>query len=185
MTVLVDMDDVMETLVAGWVEYLNDRFGTRVDPKDVHDWNMSLAFPMLTHEQVYSAETDDALWDYVKPMPGAAEALLKMREDGHEIYVVTAAHYASLRAKMEKVLFSYFPFLDWAHVIVTRNKHLIKGDVLIDDGPHNMAGGDYKKILFDAGHNRLFDESSVGAVRVRGWDEAYREVCRIAREKGA
>ena len=52
--------------------------------------------------------------------------------------------------------------------------------MLIDDGPHNLTGGTYRKLLFTAGHNRDFDERSVGAVRVNNWEEAYREVCRIA-----
>ena len=101
--------------------------------------------------------------------------------EGHEIYVVTATHYKTLRAKMERVLFRYFPFLDWSHVIITENKHLIRGDVLIDDGPHNLTGGTYRKILFEAGHNLSFDEKSVGAVRVRSWEEACAEVRRIAK----
>ena len=72
MIVLVDMDDVLEQLVVGWVRYINDRFGTHAKAEDVRDWNMAMAFPELTHEQVYSAVYDDALWDEVKPMPGAA-----------------------------------------------------------------------------------------------------------------
>ena len=62
MKILVDMDDVLEQLVAGWTAYMNDRYGTHVTPAEVHDWNMSKAFPELTHEQVYAAPDDDALW---------------------------------------------------------------------------------------------------------------------------
>lgn len=143
---------------------------------------MTQAFPGLTTEQVYSAIYDDALWDDVYPMPGAAEALQQLMAEGHEIYVVTATLYQTLKAKMEKVLFRYFPFIDWSHVIITENKHLIRGDVLIDDGPHNLTGGCYRKILFEAGHNKCFDEKTVGAVRVRNWEEAVAEVHRIAAE---
>ena len=182
MTILVDMDDVLEKLVVGWVRYINERFGTDVKPEDVNDWNMALAFPTLTREQVYSAELDDRLWDYVEPMPGADGALRRLIDDGHEIYVVTATYYETLRAKMENVLFRYFPYLSWDHVIITRNKHMILGDVLIDDGPHNLTGGSYRKILFDAQHNRNFDEKSVGAVRVYSWEEAYGQICAIANE---
>lgn len=174
MTVLVDMDDVIEKLVDGWVDYNNEKFGTDVKPEDVKDWNMSLAFPTLTREQVYAAEMDESLWDRVKPMPGADEALRSLIADGHDVYIVTATRYETLRAKMDKVLFRYFPYLSWNNVIITSNKHLIRGDVLIDDGPHNLMGGDYRKILFDANHNRNFDETSVGAVRVRSWEEALR-----------
>lgn len=183
MTILVDMDDVLERLVPAWVRYINERFGTSVRPEEVRDWNMALAFPGLSREQVYSAEDDELLWDYTEPMPGAPEALLQLTEEGHQIYIVTATEYKTLRAKMEKVLFRYFPFLDWKQVIITANKHMIKGDILIDDGPHNLQGGEYRKILFDAFHNRDFDERSVGAARVRNWSEALDEIHRIAAEK--
>lgn len=173
MTILVDMDDVLELFIKGWVRYNNERFGTSVTPEDVTDWDMSLAYPMLTHEEVYSAEKDDHLWDYVMPMPGADENLRKLMADGHEIYIVSATYYETLRAKMEKVLFKYFPYITWDHVIITSNKAMIKGDVLVDDGPHNFVSGDYKKILFSGHHNESFDEKSVGAVRAYSWDQVY------------
>ena len=183
MTILVDMDDVLEMLVAGWCAYLHDRYGTDTVASDVKEWNMAKAFPSLTHEQVYGAPEDDALWDYVKPMPGAAEGLKELMADGHEIFVVTATGYETLRAKMEKVLFRYFPYLSWKQVIITENKQMIKGDILIDDGPHNMQGGEYRKILYTANHNLNFDETTVNAIRVNNWDEVYAAVNRIAKEK--
>ena len=183
MTILVDMDDVLETLIEGWVEYLNDHYGTSVTSDDINDWDMTLAFPTLTPEQVYSAELDDSLWDRVGPKQGAREALEKMIADGHEIYIVTATYYQTLKAKMENVLFKYFPFITWDNVIITSNKQMVMGDVLIDDGPHNLVGGTYKKILFDVNHNRSFDEKSVGAIRAHNWDEVYDIVCKMANEK--
>ena len=183
MTILVDMDDVLEQLVAGWCAYLHDRYGTETTASDVKEWNMSKAFPSLTHAEVYGATEDDALWDYVKPMPGAKEGLEALLEDGHEIFVVTATGYETLRAKMEKVLFRYFPFIPWSRVIITEKKQLISGDILIDDGPHNLTGGSYRKILFSAGHNRGFDETSIGAVRVSNWKEVVAAVRKIAAEE--
>ena len=182
MTILVDMDDVLEQLVPGWVEFVNEQFGTQVTTEDVREWDMSKAFPTLTHAQVYSVVNDERLWDHVQPMPGAAEALQRLMAEGHTVYIVTATGYQTMRSKMEKVLFRYFPFLSWSQVIVTESKHLIKGDVLIDDGPHNLTRGDYRKILFDANHNRSFDEASIGAVRVHDWQEAYAAVQSIAAE---
>ena len=183
MTILIDMDDVLEQLVAGWCAYLHDRYGTDTVASDVKEWNMSKAFPSLTHEQVYGAPEDDALWDYVKPMPGAKEGLEALLADGHEIFVVTATGYKTLRAKMEKVLFRYFPFIPWSRVIITEKKQLISGDILIDDGSHNLTGGSYRKILFSAGHNRGFDETSIGAVRVSNWKEVVAAVRKIAAEE--
>lgn len=179
MIILVDMDDVLEQLVEAVVQHVNDLYGTHATSADVTEWNLAAAFPSLTYEQVYSTVDDDVLWDIVQPMPGAAEALKKLIAEGNEIYIVTASLYENLRKKMKDVLFRYFPFLHWNQVIIAHKKQMILGDVLVDDGPHNLQGGNYRKILFDATHNQSFDETSVGAVRVRNWEECYAELQRL------
>ena len=173
MTILVDMDDVLEQLLDGMIRYINSRYGTKTTLDDIREWELASAFPGLSREQIYSPELDPDFWKDVKPMPGANEALQKLIADGHEIYIVTASLYQTLPEKMDEVLFRYFPYISWDHVIVTHNKHLIHGDVLVDDGPHNLTGGSYRKILFEAPHNRNFDESSIGAKRARTWEEVY------------
>ena len=182
MTILVDMDDVLEQLVEGMLRYVNAKYGTAVSPEDIVEWNLAKAFPTLTREMVYSPEYDESFWQTVDPMPGADRILRRLLREGHEIYVVTATEYETLKQKMDDLLFRWFPYLDWSHVIITANKQMIRGDVLIDDGPHNLTGEGIRKILFDRPHNRSFDEKSVGAVRVKDWDEIYAEICRIAEE---
>ncbi len=182
MKILIDMDDVLEQLVPAWVEYMNVHYGTNTKPEDVCDWNMTLAFPTVSPDIVYKAPLHDDFWDDVKPMPGADEALKKLIAEGHEIYVVTASYYQTLPVKMDNVLFKWFPYLKWEQVIISSNKQIIAGDILIDDGPHNLTGGSYRKILFSQPHNRNFDEKSVGAVRVHNWDEAYAEIQKIVKE---
>lgn len=179
MIIMIDMDDTIEQLVKGWCKYMNVHYGTTTTPDDVHEWDLSLAFPEQTSDQVYAAEKTDEIWDYVEPIPGAAEVMQQLIADGHELYIVTNTLYESLRAKMDKVLFKYFPFIDWDHVIITKNKHIINGDVLIDDGIHNLTGGNYKKILFTANHNRNFDAASIGAVRADNWKQVYEIINRM------
>ena len=56
-------------------------------------------------------------------------------------------------------------------MIITSRKQLIRGDVLIDDGIHNLEGGDYAKILVTAPHNIDYDAEANGMIRVKDWDE--------------
>lgn len=174
MQILVDMDDVLENLSEAWIACLNEEYGLHVDYRDARDWKMELSFPELTPAQIYAPLYSDEFWHTVRPIPGAAEALEKLMEDGHEIYVVTASNYVTIKTKMEEVLFKYYPFLDWRNVIVAFNKQMIRGDVLIDDAPHNLIGGDYIKILLDAPHNRRFDAESNGMFRAKDWADVIR-----------
>lgn len=165
------MDDVLENLSEAWVEYLNNKFGTNVDAESVTDWQIYLFFPELSKDQVYGALAEDALWGTVKPIDGAYDALESLIRDGHQIYVVTTSHYLALATKMEEVLFRYYPFIRWNQVILTSNKQMIRGDVLIDDGIHNLVDGDYIKILMDRPYNRAYDAEAMGMYRVKTWAE--------------
>lgn len=180
LTVLVDMDDTIESLLSAWVERLNRSFGTDVKPDEVSEWDISKSFPTLTKEQVYSPLLCDDFWYSVMPIDGASDALQQLIADGHRVLIVTTSAYQTLRTKMDVVLFGYFPFLTWNDVIITSHKQLVKGDVLVDDGVHNLEGGDYMKVLMDAPHNRSYDTEANGMVRVKSWGEAYSVITNLA-----
>lgn len=173
MTILVDMDDVLENLSFAWIDYLNQEYGTEVNKYATRDWEIDKSFPDLTKAQVYAPLYDTDFWHTVRPIDGGPETIERLVHEGYEIYVVTASNYVTLQTKMDDVLFKYYPFLDWNNVIVTSNKQIIRGDILIDDAPHNLLGGDYSKILMDAPHNRNFDAEMFGVYRARSWKEIY------------
>lgn len=180
LTVLVDMDDTIENLLSAWVDTLNEEHETNVKPDDIRHWDLSMAFPTVEWKDVYAPLKRDDFWMRVKPIDGAADALKRLIEDGHKVFIVTASAYETLKSKMDCVLFRYFPFLDWNDVIVTSHKQMVKGDVLIDDGVHNLKDGDYEKILMDAPHNRGYNAKRHGMTRVKNWEEAYQKVCEIS-----
>ena len=183
LTILVDMDDTIEQLLNAWIKAVNGKFGTNVAYDDIKSWDVSEAFPGLSHSDVYDVIMEDDFWDTVEPVPGASVALKHFMDEGHKVYIVTATPYQSVKPKMERHLFRYFPFLSWEQVIITSNKHLIAGDVLIDDGIHNLTGGSYRKILMDSANNRAFDTAGTDILRVMDWDEAVRAVEDIAGEE--
>lgn len=174
MRILVDMDDTIERLLEELVRRTNLKYGQNVAVEDVTDWAIAPAFDGVSKRQILDAMNDADFWMNVKPVPGAAEALKHFMDEGHEVYIVTATEMEHVTAKMRDLLFRCFPFLSWKQVIITGNKQLIRGDVLIDDGIHNLEGGDYKKILFSAPYNRHYDAEANGMIRVSGWDEIIR-----------
>lgn len=182
LTILFDADDVAENLVSCWINMLNKRYGTLVVVEDVKSWDISLAFPTLTKDQVYGVLAEDELWKSLEPVPGSQRILQKWFDQGHKLYMVTASDYRTCKIKMERI-FEMFSFLDWDHVILTSNKQMIRGDVLIDDGVHNLIGGAYYKILFNRPHNRGVDVEKYGIHRAETWDEVDALVERYAREK--
>lgn len=180
MTILVDLDDTIEQLLKALVERANERFGRNASVDDVTDWSIVCAFPGITKQQILDFMRDADFWDTVEPVPGAAEALKHLMDEGHEVYIVTATEYEHVAEKMKGVLFRYFPFISWEQVIITCRKQMIRGDVLIDDGVHNLEGGEYKKILVTAPYNRDYDAEANGMIRVNSWDEIVRIIDSMA-----
>lgn len=171
MVILVDMDDTIEQLLKAWIRAINERYGRNAVYEDFKTWDVSAPYPGLTRDQVYDIILEPGFWKTVEPIPGAVEGMKALLDDGHEIYIVTATAYQSVAEKMTDLLFKYFPYLTWHQVIITHNKQLIRGDVLIDDGIHNLEGGDFVKILMTAPHNRSYDAEANGMIRVHSWPE--------------
>lgn len=171
LTILVDMDDTIENLLDAWLKSLNNKYGTSYIKEDIKNWNIASYFPMATENDVFAPLLSNDFWPTVTPKEDAQIVLRQLIEDGHSVYIVTASAYQTLSSKMENLLFKHFPFLTWNNVIITKAKQMIKGDILIDDGPHNLIDGDYRGILMDMPHNRLFDEKRYGITRVKSWFE--------------
>ena len=183
LTILVDMDDTLENLSKEWIASLNEVHGTSVCSDDVREWNMTKAFPTVEKSQVFAPLFDENMWKKVVPLPGAVEYLKRLIDDGHKVVIVTASHQDTVAMKLNNVLFRYFPYLSTHDVIVTSQKQLICGDVMIDDAPHNLEGGNYYGILVTASHNRTYDATANGFVRADTWEEIYNIVCDYARKE--
>lgn len=173
MIILVDMDDTIENLGLAWVEYLNRKYDKNVDWFSKREWDMQVYYPDLTVEQIYGALNDEELWDNVTVKENAPYYLQKLIDEGNEVYIVTASWYTTIKTKFERCLSKFFPFIKWDQVIVVSNKHLIKGDILVDDNPEHLVDGDYFGILFTAPHNIDYDDSDSNIVRVDNWKSAY------------
>lgn len=183
LTILVDFDQTLNNLNEAWVTYLNAKYNTAVNPNDITCWDMTVAFPTLTAREIFNPLFKEEFWKTVTPLPKSYENIRKLKNDGHNIYIVTTSNPVTVPIKLYEVLFKYFPFFTYNDVIITSHKQLIIGDVLVDDAPHNLEGDTtYAKILMSAPHNKSFDEKSIGAVRAEDWDEIYTLINNLAKE---
>lgn len=173
MTILVDMDDTIWGLITAWTEYLRKMYGVNVTEEDIEEWDLRKVYPMLTEDQIYAPLFKEDMWESVKPFQDAIYYLKKLIAEGHDVLLVTSSHYKSIKIKFDTLLFRHFPFIPYENVIVTSRKQMIVGDVMVDDLPKNLIGGKYKGILFEACHNRKFNEKKYGMKRAKSWKEVY------------
>lgn len=175
MTILCDADDTIQELTVHWLAELNKKYNYKVKKEDVKSWDMTKAFPELTPEEVMEPLYNNEFWDRTTPIAGSTYYLKKLIDDGHRIKIVTASNPETFEAKTKKLL-ELFPFLSKEQIIRENNKQKVSGDVLIDDGIHNLIGGSYIKFLFNQPNNVNFDEKEYDITRVYSWKEVYERI---------
>ena len=172
--ILVDLDDTLTNLIQVWVEKINQKFDTNVKFEDIADWDIAKFFPSVPKQDIFKVLSDKSIWNEVTPLAYSQEYLQKLKDDGHEILIVSASHYKDIQDKYEKIIQKYFPFIDWKDVVVTSRKELIQGDILIDDAIHNVEMSNHRyKFLMDCSHNQEFDCNKNKTLRVYNWVEIY------------
>lgn len=175
MTILIDIDDVLNNLLECWLKCLNTKYQYNVKPEEVIDWNIRKFFPTLTSEQIFEPLNDIEFWKTVTPKKDAPKYLKQLFDEKNNIYLCTSTYYKNIQSKFEYFIKKYYPFIEWDKVIVAHNKQMINADILIDDGIHNLVGGNYTKILFAAPHNKGLDREikKYGIIKVESWKEIY------------
>ena len=181
--IAIDIDDTIEYLLKAWIGWLNSKYGMNIFPEQITSWEVTSFFPQLTPDQVFEPLRCEEFWKTVEPMPDAVEYVKKLMDDGHEVYLCTTTYYKNIKPKFEYVVQKHFPYIEWSQVIVTSRKQLLDVDILVDDGIHNLEGGNYYKVLFSAPHNRNIDANANKMARADNWKEVYEEITSIARFK--
>ena len=183
-TIFVDMDDTIENLGDAWREWLNEKYGLNVRADEITYWRAFVDVYTklgLTVEQVYEPlKYEPEFWKTVKPKEDAIEYLKKLIDDGHKVFLLTSSFGPAMYDKFVYALFPYFPYFDYHNIIITHDKTLFTGDVLIDDYENNLIFSRCThKILYNAMHNKNFKEDEYNITRGYGWKHIYEYINQI------
>lgn len=141
-TVLCDIDCVVADLLGPWLSAYNSEYAQDISIKDVSSWDLGKCVP--DGDDVYKIIRRPGFFASLPLLDGAAEGLEKLL-CRHEVYLVSAAYSASAFSEKFDWVRKHLPFMK-DRVFLTDGKTpkgLIRGDVLIDDGPHNLI--DFKE----------------------------------------
>jgi len=174
---MIDCDNVLNNLSEDWVVYLNKKHGLSVDPRNLSHEEIYKSFPSLSKDEVNFPLRDETFGRSYTVKPGSYDCMKEMLDDGHEVSVVTAHNNKTAGMKFEWIT-THFPFLTRDDIIITRKKHKIMGDVLIDDEVRNLLSGSCLKILFDHPNNSGYNAEENGMVRAYTLKEAYEVIKR-------
>jgi 5'-nucleotidase len=130
-----------------------------------------LCGPGGDRELLRTAMNMEGLYRNLEPMPGAVDAALAMEDAGLDVFFCSTPFATHATCASEK-LASIEEHLGarWVpRVILTHDKTLVKGSVLVDDKPgvHGAMEPEWTHLVFDQSYNRCL----VDAPRLREWKD--------------
>lgn len=148
MTIVVDVDNVLNNLTEKALYVYNKRNGKNIQLTDITAYNFHDCLPKEDADAIVDLFQEKELWDSLSPLAGAQKGLKRLVECGHDIYLATATHPNNFVWKVEW-LKKYFPFINQAHIIRIVHKGMLKCDVMVDDSLGNLIDSSCHRIAID------------------------------------
>jgi 5'(3')-deoxyribonucleotidase len=179
MTIIIDIDDTLCNLQEVVVNLFNERYGARYSIEDFTEYDVLNVLPTQDGMAMRDMYGEIGLYNKVKPLRGAREALQKLVNIGHQVYLVTAAVPKTYGEKVEFIK-RHFPFIDDSHIVCMKHKWLLNADIMIEDNLSTLlAKPSYHRILMDMPWNRDVHDWAYGIHRCHNWNEILTAINKI------
>lgn len=180
MLILLDQDGVLADFERGFRDAWNMRYADLMPalaPADRKSFHLREDYPARLYDAVRSIYEAPGFYRDLPPMPDAREGVRGLLEEGHDVRVCTSPLTFWRNCVPEKYEWverhlgaDFLPRL-----IVTKDKTLVRGHVLVDDKPR-VDGAEmplWHHVIFDAPYN-----ASVTGPRMtwRNWRETMARV---------
>ena len=167
MTIFVDMDEVIADAYQRHIDWYNQAFDGDFTKEDCHGKEFWQCVPDSHQQSVKAHASRIGFFKDLGVMPNSQEVLEQLNRD-HSVYIASAAMQFpnSLKEKSDW-LDEHFPFIPWKQRILCGDKHILKGDLLIDDRSYNLENFKGRRLLFTSPHNVENNDFE----RVSSWKE--------------
>jgi 5'-nucleotidase len=152
MLIATDLDSTLNTLGATWLALYNRDYDDNLTNDDIKSWDTHKYVKPACGKRIYSYLNEPNLYIRCDVQPGAQDVINGWLKAGHEVLVVSSCARGSYDAKRDW-LKVHFPGIPPDNFIASHRKDLIRADVLIDDGFHNLVNFPGERILFKAAWN--------------------------------
>lgn len=165
-TIAVDMDHVIADIEQQMIDWYHKKHGVLVEKDTLKGMPEGAAFPEI--KKVRQLLFTPGFFRTAPVIPGAYEALQRLREN-FDIYIVSAAmEFPQSLYEKHEWLKEHFPFISWRNIIFCGDKSIVDTDYMIDDHLKNLNFCKGRGMLYTACHNMTIDYD----VRVNDWEEA-------------
>ncbi|KAA2219544.1 5' nucleotidase, NT5C type [Maribacter flavus] len=167
MTIYVDMDEVIADTYGAHIEIYNEEFNAMLTEEHCMGSEVWHKVPEAHQDSVRNHARRRGFFRNLKPIADSREVLNELTKK-YEVYIASAAmQFPNSLEEKSDWLDEHFPFIPWQNRILCGHKHILKGDVLIDDRSYNLTHFDGRPLLFTSPHNI----HTTGIERVNSWKE--------------
>ena len=154
MTLFVDMDEVIADTYGAHVVWYNRDFNASLTLEECHGKEVWQMVPEEHQESVRLHATRPGFFRTLEPIANS-KRVLKELNDKYEVFIASAAmQFPNSLQEKSDWLDEHFPFIHWKNRILGGEKHILKGDVLIDDRSYNLQRFTGERpMLFTSPHN--------------------------------
>lgn len=167
MRIFVDMDEVIADAYQAHIDIYAQEHGKAFTKAQCDGREFWQCVPEAHRDGVKGHADRIGFFRDLKIIPDSQEVLHEL-SDKFEVYIASAAMQFpySLKEKSDW-LDKFFPFIPWQHRILCGHKHVLKGDLLIDDRSYNLERFEGQRLLFTSPHNTQTNKFD----RVSSWNE--------------
>lgn len=173
--IFLDSDEVLMDFSTPIIEMYNKEYNTNLKFKDLISWDLKECVPENTN--IYQFMDKKGFFKELEPFKESVSVLKKLIADGHDVFIATAGWEEVYQDKLDSFK-KHFPFLDQHQILLIKRKDVLFGDVILDDGLHNIENSICKNaIIMDKPWNQNSDKP-----RVKDLNEFYELINKLANE---
>lgn len=180
--IILDSDEVIVKNLDKVLELYNGEYQVSLTREEVLDWDLTQVQKEGTNILQYFNQP--GFFRHLPLIEDSYKYISKLIEDGHDVVIATSSPKNGILDKID-FFAEYFPFIPFGNVIPITRKDLLRGDIMLDDAPHNLEATQCRyPVIFDNRWNRDTEKYPFlkNLKRVHSWKEFYEVVCQIEKE---
>lgn len=180
--ILLDLDGVCANLDKKWYAMYNADYNDDLCPERITDWNTSLFVKPECGRKIFDYLNTPGFFLDLEPIEGAVEGVKQLCELGDVFIVTSSSEFGDFdgHPASDKIRWVHTHLPDVKGICVVNGasketKSIIMGDILIDDGPHNLEHSPAKyKICVDFGYG--YNKDAKANWRCTSWPDIVDKV---------